>query len=147
MHIPRRRRHCVNKKTVFCLLLFIFVFLFAWWCFELCFVVLIASCLYVGRAYILMLLCFIKCMFGWSFALLYDHCSHFFMIVLVYNQVAHMFHFMFTWSQFTCYIILVLLYLLYLKALMCFVQVFQVIGIYVPSSSQLLWFMIRGVIW
>ena len=29
-------------------------------------------------------------------------------------------------------------YLLYLKGLMCFVQVFQVIGIYVPSSSQLL---------
>ena len=29
-------------------------------------------------------------------------------------------------------------YLLYLEGLMCFVQVFQVIGIYVPSSSQLL---------
>ena len=27
-------------------------------------------------------------------------------------------------------------YLLYLEGLMCFVQVFQVIGIYVPSSSQ-----------
>ena len=35
-------------------------------------------------------------------------------------------------------------YLLYLKGLMCFVQVFQVTGIYVPSSSQLLWFMIGG---
>ena len=50
MHIPRGRRHCVNKKTLFCLL-------------------------------------------------------------LVYDQVAHMFHIMFTWSQFTCYIILVLLLL------------------------------------
>ena len=29
---------------------------------------------------------------------------------------------------------------------MCFVQVFQVIGISVPSSSQLLCFMIGGVI-
>ena len=38
-------------------------------------------------------------------------------------------------------------YLLYLKGLMCFVQVFQVIDIYVPSSSQFLWFMIGGVIW
>ena len=38
-------------------------------------------------------------------------------------------------------------YLLYLEGLMCFVQVFQVTGIYVPSSSQLLWFMIGGVIW
>ena len=38
-----------------------------------------------------------------------DHCSHFHMIFLVYDQVAHMFHIMFTWSHFTCYIILVLL--------------------------------------
>ena len=88
-----------------------FVFLLALWYFELCFVVLIISCLCVGYAYILMLLCFIECMFGWSFALLCDYCSHFFMIVLVYNQVAHIFHIMFTWSQFTCYIILVLLLL------------------------------------
>ena len=58
-----------------------------------------------------MLLCFIDCMFGWSFAMLCDHCSHFYMTVLVYDQVAHMFHIMFTWSQFTCYIILVLLLL------------------------------------
>ena len=35
-------------------------------------------------------------------------------------------------------------YLLYLKGLMCFVHVFQVTGINVPSSSQLLWFMIGG---
>ena len=63
----------------------------------------------VGHVCILMLLYFIGCMFGWSFALLYDHCSHFHMTVLVYNQVAHMFHIMFTWSHFTCYIILVLL--------------------------------------
>ena len=54
-------------------------------------------------------LCFIGCMFEWSFALLYDHCSHFYMTVLVYDQVAHMFHIIFTWSQFTCYIILILL--------------------------------------
>ena len=37
-------------------------------------------------------------------------------------------------------------YLIYLESLMCFVQVFQVIGIYVPSSSQLLWLTIGGVI-
>ena len=88
-----------------------FVFLLALWCFELCFVVLIASCLCIGHAYFLMLLCFIECMFGWSFALLCDHCSHFYMTSLVYDQVAHMFHIMFTWSQFTCYIVLVLLLL------------------------------------
>ena len=88
-----------------------FVFLLALWCFELCFVVLIASCLYVGHAYFLMLLCVIECIFGWSFALLCDHCSHFFMTILVYGQVTHIFYIMFTWSQFTCYIILVLLLL------------------------------------
>ena len=37
---------------------------------------------YVLDAYILMLLCFIGCMFRWSFALLYDHCSHFHMTIL-----------------------------------------------------------------
>ena len=88
-----------------------FVFLLALWCFELCFVILIASCLCVGYAYILMLLCFIECMFGGSFTLLCDHCSHFYMTVLVYDQVVHMFYIMFTWSQFTCYIILILLLL------------------------------------
>ena len=38
-------------------------------------------------------------------------------------------------------------YLLYVESLMCFVQVFQVTSMYVSSSSQLLWFMIGGVIW
>ena len=85
--------------------------LLALWCFELCFVVLIASFLCFGHAYIPMLLCFIECMFGWSFTLLCDHCSHFCMTVLVYDQVTHMFHIMFTWSQFTYYIMLVLLLL------------------------------------
>ena len=31
------------------------------------------------------------------------------MTILVYDQVAHMYHIMFTWSQFTCYNILVIL--------------------------------------
>ena len=62
----------------------------------LCFVVLIASCLCVGHAYILMLLCFIECMFGWSFALLCDYCSNFYMTILLYDQIAHMFHIIFT---------------------------------------------------
>ena len=86
-----------GEKTL-CLLenFVLFVFLLALWCFELCFVILIASCLCIGHAYFLMLLCFIKCMFGRSFALLCDHCSHFYMTGLVYDQVAHMFHIMFT---------------------------------------------------
>ena len=53
----------IIKKTMFCL--------FSWLLYGalsyvqyLCFVVFIASCLCVGHAYILMLLCFIGCMFG-----------------------------------------------------------------------------------
>ena len=109
------RRHWVIKKTLFCLFFFMFVFLFALWCFKLCLVSMFCcshctvfvcwTCIH------LMILCFIECMFRWSFALICDHCSHFFMTVLVYDQVAHMFHIMFTWSQFTCYIILFLLLL------------------------------------
>ena len=98
MYIPRGRRHWVNKKT-----LFFFISLYV------CFLVLHRVC--VGHAYFLILWCFIECMFRWSFALLCDHCSHFFMTFLVLDQVAHMFHIMFPWLQFTCYIILVLLLL------------------------------------
>ena len=98
MHIPKGRSHWVNKKTLFCLFLFMFVFLYC--------------IMFVFRhAFIPMLLCFIECMFGWSFALLCDHCSHFFITVLVYDQIVYMFHIMIIWSQFTCYIILVLLLL------------------------------------
>ena len=130
MHIQRERRHFFLENLV----LLYACFFVALWCFELCLVssmlcsshcimllcpsrilfldaytscILHWSC--VGHAFILMLLCFIGCMFAWSFALLYDHCSHFYMTVLVYGQDAHMFHIMFTWSQFTCYIIPVLL--------------------------------------
>ena len=38
MHIPRGRRHCANKKTLLYLCFFMFVCLFALWCFELCLV-------------------------------------------------------------------------------------------------------------
>ena len=106
MHIPRGRRYWVNKKILFCLFLFMFVFLFSLWCFELCLVFILCCyhciCLCVGHLYILMLLCFIECMFGWSFTLLCDHCSHFFMTVLVYDQVAHMFHIIIYLLHYTC---------------------------------------------
>ena len=74
----------------------------------------------VGHAFILMLLCFFDCMFGWSFALLYDHCGHFHMIVTCLIRL------------FICFticllgrILLVTLYLsfyhlIYLEGLMCF---------------------------
>ena len=84
MHIPRGRRHCVNQKTLFCLFSCRLYGALSY-VEYLCFVVLIASCLCVGHAYILMLLCFIECMFGGSFTLLCDHCSHFYMTILVYD--------------------------------------------------------------
>ena len=137
MHISRGRRHSFMRKPCFTLCLFS-------WCFMvfcvLCFIALIASCLCVEHAYILMLVRMI-------FTLLCGHCSHFYMTILVYDEVAHMFHIMFTWSQFIWYIILVLLLLALPWGSNVFVQVFQVTSIYVPSSSQLLRFMRGGVIW
>ena len=104
----------------------------------LCFIVLIASGLCVRHAYILMLLFFVSCMFGWSFALLYDHCGHFLMTILCLIKLLICFTSCLLDHTFSCYIILVLYHLIYLKGLMYFVQVFQVTGIHVLSSSQVL---------
>ena len=103
MHIPRGRRHFF-EKTLFCFDLYYACFLVVLWCFELCLVSSMLCCSHriiflcpirilfldaytscilhwssVGHAFVLMLLCFIDCMFEWSFALLYDHCGHFHM--------------------------------------------------------------------
>ena len=100
MYIPRERRHWVNKKTLFCLFLFMFVFLY-------CIVFVFWTCIYphaivLHWMHVQMIICF---------TLLCDHYSHFHMTFLVYDQVAHMFHSIFTWLQFTCYIIRVILLL------------------------------------
>ena len=116
------------EKTLFCLFYFMLIFLLLYGALSyiqyLCFVAFIASCFCVRHAFILMILCFIGCMFGWSFDLLYDHCSQFHMNVLCLIKL---------FICFTTYlldrILLVTLYLsfyhlIYLKGLMCFVQVF-----------------------
>ena len=105
MHILRGRRHFF-KKPCFTLCLFSRCFMVLWVMFSIIYALLLS----LHHAYVLNMHTFL-CLFGWSFALLCDHCSHFYMTVLVYNQVVHMFHIMFTWSQFTYYIILVLLLL------------------------------------
>ena len=133
MHIPKGRRHFF-EKTLFYFMLIFSLFYGA----LICFVALIASCLSVGHAYILMLLCFFGCMFGWSFVLLYDNSSHFHMTIWCMIKLLKCFI-----SCLLDRILLVTLYLsfyqlIYLEGLMCFVQVFQVIGIHVPSSSQFL---------
>ena len=125
------------EKTLFLLLYIMLVFSLFYGA-LICFVTLIASYFCVGHTYILMLMCFIGCMFGWSFALLCDHCSHFHMTVLCLIKLLICFT--------TCLLDRILLvtlnlsfyHLIYLKGLMYFVQVFQVIGIYVPSASQIL---------
>ena len=135
------------------------MFVFLYICFLVYFMVLwVMFCIYallfslhrvcvVEHAYIIMLLCFIGCMFRWSFALLYDPCSYFHMTVMCLIKLL----ICFTICLLNRFLLIILYlsfyYLLYLEDLMCFVQVFQVTGIYVPSSSQLLWFMIEGVIW
>ena len=90
----------------------------------------------VGHTYIFMLLYFIDCIFGWSFALLCDHCSHFYMTVLVYDQVDHMFTSCLLDRNLLVTLYFSFYYLLYLEGLICFMQVFQVTGIYVPSASH-----------
>ena len=66
MHILGGRRHIFIRKPFFFTLCLFSCFLYdALSYFQfLCFVVLIASCLCVEHAYILMLLCFNDCMFG-----------------------------------------------------------------------------------
>ena len=129
-------------------------FLVVLWCFELRFVALIALCFCVGthlcpsrilfldaytscilhwssvgHAFILMLLCFIYCMFGWSFALLYDHCGYFHMTVICLINLL----ICFTTYLLDCILLVTLYlsfyYLLYFEGLMRFVQMFQDTGI------------------
>ena len=133
MHILRGRRHF----PCFCFGLYYFL------CpGRILFLDTYTSCILhwssVGHAFILMQLCFIDCIFGWSFALLYDHCGHFHMTIMCFIKLFICFT--------TCLldrILLVTLYLsfyhlIYLEGLICFVQVFQAIGIYVPSATQVL---------
>ena len=134
------------------------MFVFHYVCFLVCFMVLwvmfsIFALLFslhhvcVGHANILTLLCFIECMFG-------DHLLYYVIIVVIslwffWCMVNFLIYFTSCLLERNLLVTLYLsfYYLPYLEGLMCFVQVFQATGIYVPSSSQLLWFMIGGVIW
>ena len=111
MHIPKGRTHFFKENLV----LFYACFLVVLQCFELCLVFMLCC------SHRIMLM-FWTCRHSYAIVHYWLHvriiicfvmwyCSHFYMTVLVYDQVAHMFHIMFTWSQFTCYIILVLLLL------------------------------------
>ena len=130
MHIPRGRRHSFYEKTLFYFML-VFSLLYGAlsYILYLCFIALIASYLCVRHVYIFMPLCFINCIFGWSFALLYDHYSHFYMTVICLIKLLICFT-----SCLLDRILLVTLYLsfyhlIYLESLIRFVQVFQITGI------------------
>ena len=117
MHISRGRRHCVNKKTLFCLFFFMFVFLFALWCFVLCLV----SMLCCSHCIMFVLVVHISLCYCASLnACLDDHFLCFVIIIVIslwlfWCMVRLLIYFtscsMFTWSQFTCYIIFVILLL------------------------------------
>ena len=141
MHIPKGRRHWVNKKTLFCLFFFIFVFLFALWCFELCLVSMV--CCSHCNMFVLDLYTFL-CYCASLNACLDDHLFCYVIIVFI-----SLWLFWCVIKLLICFtsclldrnllvtLYLSFYYLLYLESLICFMQVFQVTGIYVPSSSQL----------
>ena len=113
MHIPRGRRHSFYEKTLFYFVLLYACFLVALWCFELHSV----SMLYCSHCIVFMCWTCIHpyaIMFYWLHVLmiiwfaiwsLWSFPHNYF----VFDQIAQMFHIMFTWSSFTCYIILALL--------------------------------------
>ena len=135
---------------MFCLCVFMVVLLFALWCFKLCLVSMLCYSHYI--MFVLDMHTFL-CYCASLNACLNDHVLCYVIIVVIYIWL-----FWYMIKLITCFtsclldrnlllrLYLSFYYLLYLEGLTCFVQVFQVIGIYVPSSSQLLWFMIRGVI-
>ena len=142
MHILRGKRHCVSKKTLFCLFFFMFVFLFALWCFEL---------------YLVSMLCCSHCIMfvldmhtSLCYCASLNACSNDHLLCYVIIVVIYLWLFWCMIKLLICFtswlldrnllvtLYLFFYYLLYLESLMCFVQVFQVTGIYVPSSSQLL---------
>ena len=141
MHILRGRRHILWENLVlscFTLCLFFRCFMVFWVTFSIYTLLLLSHRVYVLDVHISLLMCFIDCMFGWSFALLYDYCGNFHMTVLCLIKLLICFI-----SCLLDRILLVTFYLsfyhlIYLEDLIRFVQVFQVIGIYVTSSSQLL---------
>ena len=151
MHILRWRRHLLWENLVlscFTLCLFSHYFMVLWVMFSI-YVLLLSS----HHAYVLGMHTFL-CHCALLVACLDDHLLCYMIIVVISIWLFCV------WSNYSyisqhVYLIVCLLvtlylsfyHLVYLEGLMCFGQVFQVTGIYVPSSSQLLWFMVGGVIW
>ena len=67
---------------LFYLMLIFSLFMVLWVMFSIYALLLSSHHVYVLDMHISLLVCFIDCMFGWLFALLYDHYGHFHTIVL-----------------------------------------------------------------
>ena len=142
IHKSRGRRHFLWENLILFVLhyvCFLVVFMVLWVTFSINSLLFSSNCVYVLDKHTSLYFCaFIDCMFGWSFVLLCDHCSHFHMTVKCLIKLLICFtsclldHFLLVTLYFSFY------YLICLEGLMCFVQVLQVTGIYIPSSSQVL---------
>ena len=117
-------------------------FLVSLWCFELCLVSMLCC------SHRIVLMCWI-CIHLYAFVLYWLHvrmiiCFTMWSLKLfpydcfVFDQVAHMFHIMFTWSNFTCYLILVFLLLTLSWGSSMFCASVSRYRNLVPSSSQVL---------
>ena len=125
MHIPKERTHRVNKKTQFCLFFFMFVFLFALLCFELCLV----SILFYSHCIVFVLDMHTSLCYCASLNACLDDHLFFYMIIVVISLWLFwcMIKLLICFTQ--CLLVTLYLpfyYLLYLEGLICFVQVFQV---------------------
>ena len=136
MHIPRGRRHRDNKKTLFWTST---GFMVLWVMFNI---------------YALLFSLYCVCVLDMHTSLCYcaslNACSDDQLLCYVFIVVISIWLFWCMIKLLTCFtsclldrnllvtLYLSFYYLLYLEGLMCFVQVFQVTSIYVPSASQLL---------
>ena len=140
------------RKPCFCLFYSMFVFLFGfmvlWVTFNSYALLLLLHCVYVLDMHTF--LCHCALLIACSDDLLL---CHIIIVVIsiwlsyVWSSCSYVSHHIYLITFLLVILYLSFYYLLYLEGLMCFVQVFQVTGIYIPSSSQLLWLMIRVVIW
>ena len=142
MHIPRAIRHCVNKKILFLFVLYV--------CFLVCFMVLWVMFSIYALLFSLHCVRVLDMHTSLCYYASLNACSDDHLLCYVIIVVISLWLFWYMIKLLVCFtscllnhnllvtLYLSFYYLLYLKGLICFVQVFQVTGIYVPSSTQLL---------
>ena len=124
MHIPRGRRHSFIRKPCFTLCLFSCCYMLSWVTFSIYALSLSSHRVFVLDMHISLCHCALL------IACSDDHLLCYVIIVLISIWLFDV------WSS--CSHVSHHVYLIAIYLLMCFMQVFQVTGIYVPSASQLL---------